>query len=160
MIQLPSQTVFFSIERAIREYRRFAQRNLKAKHENITIDQALVLFYLRHLPDLSQRDIARLIFKDTASLTRMIDLMARNDYITRSINKKDRRKFAYKVTAKGENVLEDLYEIIDYNRKTALDQISEEELRSLENTLTKIIANCSQREVLPGVENSGVAELN
>ena len=146
MLQLPSQTIFFTIERAIREYRRFAQKNLRIKHKNITIDQALVLFYLHHKPELSQNEIANLIFRDTASLTRMIDLMEKNDYITRSVNKKDRRKFIYRITPEGESVLRDLYEIIDHNRKTALAQISSEELQIMEETLNQIIANCTRTD--------------
>ena len=120
MLQLPSQTIFFTIERAIREYRRFAQKNLRIKHKNITIDQALVLFYLHHKPELSQNEIANLIFRDTASLTRMIDLMEKNDYITRSVNKKDRRKFIYRITPEGESVLRE--------------------------TLNQIIANCTRTD--------------
>ena len=146
MIQLPSQTVFFLIERAIREYRRFALKNLQASHPNITIDQAQVLFYLYHQPELTQNQIGTLIFRDAASLTRMIDSMEKNQYVIRAIHKKDRRKFKYRVTAQGKKVLADLYEIIDHNRMTALKNIRKDQLISLERTLQTIVANCTQND--------------
>ena len=154
MIQLPSQTVFFSIERAIREYRRFAQKNLQASHPNITIDQAQVLFYLHHQPELTQNQIANLIFRDAASLTRMIDSMEKKQYVKRSIHKSDRRKFKYRVTDQGQTILADLYGIIDHNRKIALKNISKADLANLERTLNSIVTNCAQNDVVLTVTNS------
>lgn len=142
MIELPSQTVFYTIEKAIKEYRRFAQKNLNEKIENITIDQALLLIFLNNHPELSQNEIGELVFKDNASVTRMIELMAKKDYLKRSVNKDDRRKYNFSITDKGQKILNNLSTIISSNRKSALDGITDNEITQLKNTLNKIINNC------------------
>ena len=83
---IATKTVFYTIERAIKEYRKFAQNNIADKVKDITVDQALILFFLEKHPELSQQEIATLVFKDKASVTRMINLMVSKGYIERSIN--------------------------------------------------------------------------
>ena len=88
---LPSETVFYSIERAIKEYRKFAQKKLSEQLEGLTIDQGMVLLFLDRHPNISQKEMASLIFRDNASLTRMINLMVEKGYLRRSVNPDDRR---------------------------------------------------------------------
>jgi DNA-binding MarR family transcriptional regulator len=145
MFKLPSQTIFYTIEKTIKEYRRFAQRNLNKTIENITIDQALLLIFKNNYPELSQNELGELMFKDNASVTRMIELMAKKDYLERSINKQDRRKYNLNITDNGKKILTDLNTIILSNRKSALRGISNSEITQLKNTLNKIINNCKSK---------------
>jgi len=145
MIRLPSQTIFYTIEKAIKEYRRFAQRNLNQTIGNITIDQALLIIFINNYPELSQNEIGELIFKDNASVTRMIELMTKKEYLKRSVNKKDRRKYNLSITNKGKKALIYSSSIISTNRKSALKGISDNEINQLKSTLTKIINNCNSK---------------
>ena len=145
MYKLPSQTIFYTIEKTIKEYRRFAQRNLNKTIENITVDQALLLIFKNSYPEISQNELGELMFKDNASVTRMIELMAKKDYLERSINKQDRRKYNLTITDKGEKILTDLNTIILSNRKSALSGISDSEITQLKSTLNKIINNCNSK---------------
>ena len=145
MFKLPSQTIFYTIEKTIKEYRRFAQRNLNKTIENITVDQALLLIFQNNYPELSQNELGELMFKDNASVTRMIELMVKKDYLERSINKQDRRKYNLNITDKGKKILTDLNTIILSNRKSALRGISNSEITQLKNTLNKIINNCNSK---------------
>lgn len=142
MIEIPSQTVFHSIEKAIKEYRKFAQRNIDDKIGNITIDQALLLIFLNNHPELSQNEIGELIFKDNASITRMIELLTKKEYLNRTINDLDRRKYNLNITDNGQTILDVLSNVIASNRKSALNGVTEAELEQLKNTLNKIIDNC------------------
>ena len=139
---IATKTVFYTIERAIKEYRKFAQNNIADKVKDITVDQALILFFLEKHPELSQQEIATLVFKDKASVTRMINLMVSKGYIERSINEENRRRFKLKITDDGTKILSDLSPIISNNRKKALQGVSQEELIQAETTLNKIISNC------------------
>ncbi|MDX2360964.1 MAG: MarR family transcriptional regulator [Crocinitomicaceae bacterium] len=139
---IATKTVFYSIERTIKEYRKFAQNNISAKVKDITVDQALILFFLKKHPELSQQEIATLVFKDKASVTRMINLMVSKGYLERSINEENRRRFKLEITDVGEKVLFDLAPIISNNRNKALQGITEEEVIQMETTLNKIISNC------------------
>ncbi|MDC6367543.1 MULTISPECIES: MarR family winged helix-turn-helix transcriptional regulator [Flavobacteriaceae] len=140
---LPTRTVFYTIERAIKEYRRFAQKKIHKLDNEITVDHALILFFIADKPDLSQSDIGELIFKDNASVTRMIELMIKNGFLKRAIHEQDRRKFKITLTQKGLKVKDDLQKIVQQNRAYALEGISRAELDQMNHTLNKIIKNCT-----------------
>ncbi len=141
-IEDSSSTVFYAIEKAIKSYRKLAQKNISKIVNNITIDQKLVLQYLNDYPDLSQKEIAELVFKDNASMTRMINVMVKKGFLKRSINNNDRRRFKIEITSTGLKILEVLPKVIFENRQKALEGISDKELIQLEQILNKIIANC------------------
>jgi DNA-binding MarR family transcriptional regulator len=91
---------------------------------------------------ISQNELANLIFKDNASITRMIELMVKKEYLIRTIHQEDRRKFNLEVTKKGIKTIELLEPIVQLNRQTALLGLSLEEIVLLDKTLNKIIINC------------------
>lgn len=140
-MKTPPKTVFYTIEKTIKSYRKFSTRNFLKVVDDITVDQKLILQYLDSYPELSQKEIAELVFKDTASITRMIDLMVNKNFLKRSINKVDRRRFKIELTKKGKTILSKLEPIIQQNRKIAFAGIPEEELAQLNKTLNKILAN-------------------
>lgn len=138
----PSKTIFYTIESAIKAYRKFSQNNIKSNIGNISIDQGMVLLFLDAHPELSQKEIADLVFKDTASMTRMIKIMIEKKILKRSINDRDLRRNKLEITDSGKKILEKLPLTISKNRKKALEGISEKELIQLNKTLNKIITNC------------------
>ncbi len=140
----PTGTVLYSIEQAIKEYRKVSQKNISKIVKDITIDQCLVLIILNKDSKISQNVLANLIFKDSASITRMIELMVKKEYLIRTIHKEDRRKFNLEITEKGNKTLKLIEPVIKINRETALDGLSLEEINFLEKTLNKIISNCKK----------------
>lgn len=141
-IKNPTGTVLYSIEQAIKEYRKVSQKNIDKIVKDITIDQCLVLIILNKDEKISQNELANLIFKDNASITRMIELMVKKDYLNRTIHKEDRRKFNLEITEKGKKTIELINPIVQINRETALNGLSLEEIDLLDKTLNKIITNC------------------
>ena len=140
---LPSETIFHAIESTIKEYRKFAQKNISEAIEDMTIDQGLVLIFLDEYPDMTQKEIAELVFKDNASMTRMINTMVKKKYLKRSMHAEDRRRFNIEITPKGKEVLKILPPIIQNNRNSSLQGISKNEQKQLETILKKIRANCT-----------------
>jgi DNA-binding MarR family transcriptional regulator len=138
----PKQTIFYTIENAIKTYRKFAQKNISDEMSGITVDQMLVLTVLEANPDIAQNEMAELLFKDYASITRMIELLVKNDYLSRAINEADRRKFVLNISDKGHSTLKKLKPIILKNRTKALKGVSESEVNQMFTTLNKIINNC------------------
>lgn len=143
-LDFPIRTIFYAIDETIREYRKFSLSNLNRVDPDMTVDQFMVLTLLEAEPQYSQADIANLIFRDNASITRMIESMVRKGYLSRSVDPEDRRRFKLRCTAKGERALEQLAPTIRANRKQALEGVSQEELEQLSRTLKKITANCRQ----------------
>jgi DNA-binding MarR family transcriptional regulator len=104
----------------------------------------MVLLFLDKHSELTQKEIAALIFKDNASMTRMINLMVNKKYLKRSMNPLDRRRYNIEITAKGKQVLESLPPIILSNREKSLEGITKEEIIQLESLLKKITSNCTK----------------
>jgi DNA-binding MarR family transcriptional regulator len=144
-IKNPTGTVLYSIEQAIKEYRKMSQKNITKIVKDITIDQCLVLIILNKDAKISQNELANLVFKDNASITRMIELMVRKEYLNRTIHKEDRRKFNLELTEKGKKTIELINPIIQINRETALNGLSLEEIDLLDKMLNKIIINCKKQ---------------
>lgn len=137
----PTSTALYSIEETIKAYRKLSQKNISSVIPDITVDQALILIVISQ-SDKSQSEIADLVFKDYASMTRIVSLMISKDYLLKTIDKGDKRKTKLTITEKGRDVIKKLKPMIDKNRETALANISEEELQQMYNTLRKITSNC------------------
>ncbi|MBC8884096.1 MarR family transcriptional regulator [Flavobacterium piscinae] len=90
--QNPEQTIFYQIEKAIKQYRTMAQNNLNELGYSITINQILMLIQIEKRPEISQVELSELLFKDVASITRMTELLVKRDFLLRAENKDDRRK--------------------------------------------------------------------
>ena len=144
VLLLPSETIFHVIESTIKEYRKFAQKNISEQIQEMTIDQGLVLLFLNDHPELSQKEIAKLVFRDNASMTRMINTMVHKKHLKRSMNPKDRRRYKIEITKKGKEVMETLPPIIHHNRNSSLKGITKNELHQLEIILGKIRTNCKK----------------
>ncbi|WP_073483010.1 MULTISPECIES: MarR family winged helix-turn-helix transcriptional regulator [unclassified Flavobacterium] len=140
----PTGTVLYTIEQAIKEYRKICQKNIEKVVSDITVDQCLVLIILNENAKISQIEIARLIFKDNASITRIIELMVKKDYLTRETNEIDKRKSKLVITEKGRETIVLLTPVFNLNRKTALDGLSLDEIELLDKLLHKIISNCKK----------------
>ena len=141
-IELSQITVLYSIEEAIKSYRKFAGRNIKQIDKSITVDQAILLFLIHNNPEFTQKAVADILFKDYASITRMIESMIQKKLLLRKPNKTDRRSNDIKLTEKGVETLKELQPVIISNRQQALGGLEKEELEQLDSTLQKIITNC------------------
>ena len=133
--------IFYSLEKAIKKYRQFAQRNITAANFDITIDQWLVLKTLEESPAITQQELAERVFKDLASVSRILDLVIDKGLLSRQPDATDRRRTKLKVTKKGLNILDSVQPLIHSNRATALRGISQTDIRSLQQILEKLIAN-------------------
>ncbi|MCX8533133.1 MarR family winged helix-turn-helix transcriptional regulator [Chryseobacterium luquanense] len=133
--------IFYNIDKAIRAYRNYAQRQLKINGFTITIDQWLIIKAILENPEITQNEIGNLVFKDNASVTRIIELLVKSEYVIRTVHSTDRRKTNLEVTALGIKIIKDVQKIVEQNRAIALDGISKEELQIMNNALLKISEN-------------------
>lgn len=136
--------IFYKIDRAIRTYRQFAQARLKALGHQITIDQWLVIKCLIENPKIQQNEISELVFKDAASVNRMINLLVEAKYLKRKINKSDRRKMDILVTKKALEAIDAMDQVIPTNRATALNGLTLEEMQVATKVMTQIASNCKK----------------
>ncbi len=137
------ETIFYKMDKTMKSYRQFAQNNIKANAMDITIDQWLILKTIMDNPDMSQKEIAHQVFKDHASVTRMIELLVKRKYLERSFNDMDRRRYNLELTRDGIQICDSLLPVIYSNREQALRDISDTDIKTLWNIMDKITSNCS-----------------
>lgn len=137
------QIIFYSLEKAIKSYRQFAQKSINTHGLDITIDQWLVLKTIQDYPEFTQQQIAGHVFKDYASITRIIELLVSKNILHRTAHPNDRRRFTLTITPQGSEILAALTPVINTNRKQALKGIASKEIQELKDTLHIIIENCS-----------------
>jgi len=136
--------IFYTIDKSIRTYRTYAQNRLKEQEFKITIDQWLIIKALMENPGISQQELGEKVFKDNASVTRIIELLVRGKYLERKINPDDRRKSNLKITDSGKKIIDDVQLLVLENRKIALKGISEKDLKTMHMVLSKITENCKK----------------
>ncbi|MBI3521010.1 MAG: MarR family transcriptional regulator [Bacteroidetes bacterium] len=137
-----NSVLFYSIEKAIKTYRQFAQKELKNAGLTITVDQWLTLKSLSEHPDMSQKELAEMIFKDTASITRIIELLVQARYLKRTTHKEDKRKTTLTVTELGTETIEAAEKVVESYRKQALKGIGLAKIQHVKAVMNTIINNC------------------
>lgn len=136
--------IFYSLDKAIKSYRQYAQKQIKDAGFSVTIDQWLVLKNIQENPSINQQELSGKVFKDSASVTRIIELLVKSNLVKREVNGDDRRRNFLSVTVKGIKVLEDVHGIVLNNRAKALQGISQSELEAMKKNLQKIIDNVKE----------------
>ncbi|MCF1714836.1 MarR family transcriptional regulator [Flavihumibacter sp. RY-1] len=144
MTEKLNATFFYILEKSIKSYRQMAQRTISDEFGSITVDQLLVLQTMKDQPELTQQQIAAAVFKDFASITRIIDLLVRKGFLKRSDHPTDRRRFELTLTTEGIDLLEQVRPRILKNRRVALEGVEEEEMAIARKVLEKIVENCSK----------------
>lgn len=134
--------LFYSLESASKAYRRFAQARLQATGIDITIDQWLVLRTIHEGADVTLQQIGIAVFKDVASVVRIVQLLGRKGLIHRKPHSTDGRRSELVLTSAGESVIQTVEPLVrDYSRQ-ALDGFGAEEAALLRAMLKRITGNC------------------
>ncbi len=141
-IPLFKNVFFHTLEKSIKTYRQMAQGEFNKAGYDITMDQSLVLKAIYDYPKYSQQEIAEIVFKDNASLTRIIDLLIKKKYLKRQTHTQDRRRFALSVNDEGVDLLRALDPVAKSNRAKALKGINGQQKEQLTLLLNTIINNC------------------
>ncbi len=137
----PYSMYSFLLDRTARSVKQYAQRRFKELGFKITVDQWLVLRHLSESNNLNQRELAALVFKDTPTLTRIIDLLCEKGLTEREINLEDRRCFKVKLTQKGREKVKEILPKIKDVRLKAWEGLSESDFLEFKRILNAIYKN-------------------
>lgn len=108
---------------------------------NITTEQWSVMSCLWHEDKITQQQLCDLTRKDKPSMTRLLDNLERNKLVVRVAHSSDRRINLIHLTQEGANLQEKVTHTVKAVLDKALKGISEDEISSSRNVLTKIIQN-------------------
>lgn len=113
--------------------------NKTLKPFNITNQQYNVLRILRgqNKKAIMLSDIQERMINKSSNTTRLIDKLIEKKYVTRSINKINRRKINIAITNNGIDFLKEIDPLIDDLEESIVKNLKEEELLTLNEILQK-----------------------
>ena len=143
-----TSTFFYNLEKTVKVYRQYFQAQLKQNGFDITLDQWLTLKMITEYPEASQNEIADKVFKDKASIARIIDILEQNEYLAKYPHPKHLRKSRMVLTAKGEDVLSRLNHLVPMIRHKALHGAGDADIHSTLHVLHTIMENCFNKDLI------------
>ena len=135
------QVIFYTIDRTYRKKQTMAQRMFTEFGLDISPEQWVILKIVTQYDGISQVDLAQKAAKDTASITRILDILEKKGLLGRVQDANDRRKYLVTATKNGNDFIAEHLDKIISIRKQALKGISKAELDSLRTVLEKMQKN-------------------
>ncbi|MFZ1807048.1 MAG: MarR family transcriptional regulator [Cyclobacteriaceae bacterium] len=133
--------LYYLIEKVNKVSRRYAQRIFDEQGWDITKDQWLVLKKIADNNRISQVELARTLFKDTAAINRIINLMVDKKLVKRESRPDDKRQVELLLTSKGQKMFEAMLPTVVEIRKKGVEGLSTKEAEQLKASLNKMIQN-------------------
>ncbi|MCS5491886.1 MULTISPECIES: MarR family winged helix-turn-helix transcriptional regulator [Algoriphagus] len=131
----------FLLDRTARKVKQYAQQQFKQGNFDVTVDQWIVLKNLSEGGDMSQTELANLVFKDHPTLTRIIDLLVKKGYVERLPHPQDRRSFQLHLTDSGVSKVTSLRPKILQIREKAWENLDEQDFEEFKRILNTIYQN-------------------
>ncbi len=135
---------YLKIDVTIKKIRNYYQKRFDEAQLNITVDQWVVLNNVCKNEGISQLELCAKAFKDAPTLTRIIDLMVKKEYLFRQNDREDRRKYGVFPTAQGKKVWEKASPLTVEARKIGWTNLSEEDYDRFYYILNTVFDNFSQ----------------
>ena len=132
--------LYYLIEKTNKVIRRYSQIRFTEAGLEITVDQWLVLKKISDSERITQIELAHAIFKDRASITRILDLLLEKKLVKKESGA-DKRSFELTLTAAGQRFADQALVIVKNVRKKGIETMSEKEQEQLRASLQKIINN-------------------
>jgi len=107
----------------------------------ITTDQWGILQVLFEKSSLSQKELGYYIVKDKANVTRILNVMEKNNLISRKADERDRRKHLISLTDEAVKITEHLLPLAAFVRDKAQESISQKDADKLKSMVNQIYVN-------------------
>jgi len=121
-------------------YKRLA-KNMKEGNLPITADQFRVMTHLWKEDGKTQQELAYLTFRDRANITRVMDILEREELVYRQTDPLDKRILRVFLTEKGKEIEAASGVCARRSVESALENVSLEDIKICQNVLAKIIKN-------------------
>lgn len=136
------EVLFYLIEKTNKMIRRYYQEQLTKAGLDITIDQWLVMKKVSDGEGISQVDLAEAIIKDTASITRILNLLLKKKLIKKNVGD-DKRENQISLTDQGRKFVDRTLCVVKDVQKKGTETMHEHEVENMKCQLEKIIQSMS-----------------
>ena len=115
--------------------------NISELEIDITFDEWMILGPIWNLKGASQKECGEISTKDKTAVTRIINTLEEKNLVVRVSDQIDKRIKRIILTKKGENLFDEILPIIEKTRSQMNNNINEDELKTLDTVLKKLIDN-------------------
>ena len=133
--------VGFLLERTTRIIKLCFTKAFKNLDVDITPEQWVILDTLFLEGNQSQVDLAAMIFKNTPTVSRIIDILVQKGYVTRELSEKDRRKTIISITEIGKKLVKSCYNEVNQLRTLTWEHLSDEDYEDFKRIMTQVFKN-------------------
>jgi DNA-binding MarR family transcriptional regulator len=142
-MELESNPKYFGylLERASRKVKLSFSQAFTQLGLDITPEQWVILENLYFNNGLSQTELAEKIFKNTPTISRILDLLGKKGLTERKRFENDRRRHRIFLTPAGKKVVEKAQPVVQELREQGWDKLSEEDYQHLDRILNQIFDN-------------------
>ena len=117
---------------------------IKNNKIDITPEQWAILNRLKENSGLTQKEVAKLTFKDNANITRIVDKLETKGLAVRQADSDDRRAWKISITKKGIEIRDLVEPLAIEVLKKATNGLSDNDVQEFNNTSKKILENLSK----------------
>ncbi|MCY8915842.1 MarR family transcriptional regulator [Bacillus atrophaeus] len=135
MVSHAEQLIGYNIKTSRRIIRFLA---IHLKEDGITPEQWTVLKRVGESRGISQKELSARADKDQATLTKILDLLEKKNFIRREANPRDRRSFLVVLTEAGEELKQTLTDKMEILFAGLLENTSDEDLAVFLGILDRI----------------------
>ncbi len=133
--------LLFQIEQASKASKVYTQREFDNLQLGITIEQWILLRIISESPNLSQKVLAEMTYRDPASITRSINILTNKGFVARQFTKENKKTYKIDLTEKGKHFVEEHLPMVISHRKRSIEGFSENELQLFSDFLRRIKEN-------------------
>ncbi len=136
-----TKNIGYHLERATRVVKLHYLQAFNELGVDITPEQWVLLDNLYQNNGLSQTELAALSFKNTPTISRILDLLAKKGLIERQRFENDRRRFKIFLTPKGIETVEKSLEVVANLREQGWRHLSEEDYDTFLRIINQVFEN-------------------
>ncbi len=125
---------------------RFLSQKLKLKGIGLTREQWLVLAILWKEDGCSQQTIADATNRDKPSITRLIDNLVKEGFVSREHHKTDRRTNLIYLTDKGKDIKQSVMEVVNETIDQSTEGLNQEQILIIRDAFQLIYNNIKKYE--------------
>jgi len=133
----------FILDQTARKVKQYAQAAFAEHKLDLTVDQWTVLKAIYENPDLSNKELAEKCGKDQPTLTRIIDILIKKEFVERTNHDSDRRALKLRMLPKGVEKIQEIAPRVAEFRKQAWQNLNEEDFEHFLRILNTIHNNLS-----------------
>ena len=139
------EVLFFQIDQCMRQANRFTNRVFQEAGADLTKDQWLVL---KKVNDERERgmapfNLAQLLGKEPASMTRILDILERKQLLERHPNPHDRRSSLVFPSSSGQRLYQQILPLVEEIREQSIAGFTAEEVHQMRQFLQRMTRNLS-----------------